>query len=117
MTAMIGVDVARKLLRDAFRMRGSSFLELLPGPLFSSSTLMRTHLEMYSGSYYHACGTCKMSSKQGEGVVDEALQVKGVKGLRVADASVFPRIPSCPIAAICMAVGLRAADLITRNIS
>ena len=39
------------------------------------------------------------------GVVDESLRVNGVSGLRVADASVFPCIPSGPIAAVCMAVG------------
>jgi hypothetical protein len=45
-------------------------------------------------------------------VVDASLRVLNTTGLRVADCSVFPRIPSGPTAAAAMAVGRRAAELI-----
>lgn len=50
-------------------------------------------------------------------VVDEKLRVIGVKRLRVADASVIPAngIPSAPIASICMAIGLAAAEYLTED--
>ena len=48
-------------------------------------------------------------------VVDPELRVYGVSGLRIADASVFPAIPSGPIAAVCMAVGEGAARLLLRD--
>jgi choline dehydrogenase-like flavoprotein len=63
-----------------------------------------------------------LSSQQGEeeekeeeeavGVVDADLKVHGVDKLRVADASVFPHIPSAPIASVVMSVGLAAGELI-----
>ena len=45
-------------------------------------------------------------------VVDVKLRVRGVRNLRVGDASVFPRIPSSPTSATCMAVGVTLARLI-----
>ena len=110
----IGIQVARKLLEAACSARRGAFIELIPGPLFSSSSSMfRFYMNAFSGSYYHPCGSCAMSTKLGSGVVDEELRVRGVKGLRVADASVFPHILTGPISAVCMAIGLKAADLMT----
>ena len=50
---------------------------------------------------------------RGKAVVDSKLRVIGVKGLRVADASVIPKIPSGPIAAVCMAIGVAAAEFLS----
>ena len=50
--------------------------------------------------------------KRSTAVVDAELRVHGVTGLRIADASVFPAIPSGPVAAVCMAVGEGAACLL-----
>ena len=109
----IGIQVARKLLGAACSARRGAFIELIPGPLFSSSsTMFRFYMNAFSGSYFHPCGSCAMSTMLGSGVVDGELRVRGVKGLRVADASVFPHIPTGPISAVCMAVGLKAADLL-----
>lgn len=43
---------------------------------------------------YHPAGTCRMAPETDNGVVDSRLRVYGIKGLRVADASVFPEIVS-----------------------
>ena len=107
------MEVARKLVREAFFARHGIFIELIPGFLFSSSShRLDLFLNLFSSSYYHPCGSCPMSTKLSEGVVDEELRVRGLRGLRIADSSVFPHIPSGPIAAVCMAVGLKAADLL-----
>ncbi|XP_075973647.1 ecdysone oxidase-like [Anticarsia gemmatalis] len=56
------------------------------------------------------CGTCAMGS-----VVDAKLRVKGVKGLRVADASVIPTIPVSGTSAPTMMIGEKAVDLIRED--
>jgi choline dehydrogenase-like flavoprotein len=65
---------------------------------------------------FHPTGTCKASPKGASyGVVDPDLLVKGVKGLRVVDASIFPFIVSAHTQAPVYAVAERAADLIKRH--
>jgi choline dehydrogenase-like flavoprotein len=56
---------------------------------------------------YHPCGTCSMGQ-----VVDGGLKVKGVSGLRVADASIFPNHVSGNICSSVYAVAEKAADII-----
>lgn len=62
---------------------------------------------------YHVCGTCRMGVDPGA-VVDETLRVRGVDRLRVADASVIPRMPSGNLNAPSTMIGERAADFIRR---
>ena len=54
-------------------------------------------------------------TKKDATVVDAELRVLGVVGLRIADASVFPSIPSGPISAVCMAVGEGCASFLLRD--
>jgi choline dehydrogenase len=65
---------------------------------------------------YHPSCTCRIGP-DGEGVVDEELRVRGVEGLRVADASVFPRIPGGNTNAPAIMVGERAAELVLGNVA
>jgi len=62
----------------------------------------------------HLAGTCKMGdlSKDASAVVDSQLRVRGTIGLRVADASVMPSLPSGNTHATCMMIAEKAADLI-----
>lgn len=59
---------------------------------------------------YHLIGTCAMGE-----VVDSRLRVKGVKGLRVVDASVFPNHVSGNICSSVYTVAEKAADLIKED--
>jgi choline dehydrogenase-like flavoprotein len=56
---------------------------------------------------YHPCGSCAMGD-----TVDSHLRVKGVQGLRVADASIFPNHVSGNIVSSVYAVAEKAADII-----
>ncbi|MCX7684463.1 MAG: GMC oxidoreductase, partial [Acetobacteraceae bacterium] len=56
-------------------------------------------------------GTCRMGADEAS-VVDARLRVRGVKGLRIADASVMPAIPSTNTAAPTMMLAERAAEFI-----
>jgi choline dehydrogenase len=58
-------------------------------------------------SFHHPVGTCRLGA-----VVDSALRVKGVAGLRVVDASVLPGIPRAMVNAATIAVAERASDLV-----
>jgi choline dehydrogenase len=62
-------------------------------------------------SYSHPVGTCRIGTDP-LAVVDLELRVHGIDGLRVADGSVIPSIPSANTAATVYAVAERAAELI-----
>jgi choline dehydrogenase len=67
-------------------------------------------------SVYHLAGSCRMGPSAGDGdVVDAALRVYGVDGLRVADASIMPVIVDAPTHAVCLAMGEKCADLARRG--
>lgn len=76
----------------------------------SDDDIVRYYRE-HGSSTFHSCGTCRMGSDP-QSVIDARLQVRGVYGLRIADASVFPAMPSCNINGPTMAVGWRAAEII-----
>lgn len=63
---------------------------------------------------YHPTGTCKMGSDP-MAVVDERLRVHGVNGLRIADCSIMPTIPSANTNAPAIMVGEKASDLIRED--
>lgn len=87
--------------------------DLLPYP---SDKYDKCYLSYFTQSGYHPSGTCKMGPGSDlNAVVDERLRVHGVQGLRVADASIMPRIPSAnPQASIYM-IGEKAADMIKED--
>jgi choline dehydrogenase len=62
-------------------------------------------------TFFHTCGTCAMGTG-GQAVVDPTLRVRGLDGLRIADASVIPVIPSCNTNAPVVMIAERAADFI-----
>lgn len=64
---------------------------------------------------FHPCGTCRMAPERDGGVVDPELAVYGIKGLRVADASVFPNITSANTHAPAVLVGHMAARRIQKD--
>lgn len=63
-------------------------------------------------SLYHPLGSCRMGSDEAS-VVDPQLRVRGVDGLRVADASVMPSTIRGHTHAPSVLIGEKAADLIT----
>ena len=70
----------------------------------------REFVRDWATSFNHILGTCAMGK-----VVDERLQVKGMRGLRIVDASVIPTQISGNVLATVYAVAERAADLIKED--
>ena len=64
-----------------------------------------------ANSFHHPVGTCRMGT-DAAAVVDPALRVRGVEGLRVVDASVMPSLPQAMVNAATIAIAERASDLI-----
>ena len=70
-------------------------------------------LRDHADTEYHPCGTAKMGPDDDPlAVVDPQLRVRGLDGLRIADASVMPRITSNNIHAPVLMIGERCADLV-----
>jgi choline dehydrogenase-like flavoprotein len=72
---------------------------------------MRAYLRSNLRPYYHYVGTCRIGADNAS-VVDPELRVHGVRGLRVADASVMPSIPTANTNGTAYAIGERAAELL-----
>jgi choline dehydrogenase len=85
--------------------------ELHPGSKADSDSAIRDHLLDTAGTIFHPCGTCGMGA-DATAVVDPQLRVRGIVGLRVADASIMPQITSGNLNAPCMMIGEKAGDLI-----
>jgi choline dehydrogenase len=85
-------------------------IEVMPGPKATAEEI-RELARLGSASFGHAVGTCKMGVDD-LAVVDPQLRVHGLTGLRVADASVMPRIITGPTNAPTHMIAGRAAKLI-----
>ncbi|MBW9214022.1 GMC family oxidoreductase N-terminal domain-containing protein [Mumia sp. zg.B53] len=75
-----------------------------------TDTELVEHIRTMSQTLFHPVGTCAMGSGESS-VVDPELRVRGVDGLRVADASVMPMVPRGNTNAPAIMVGEKAADL------
>ncbi len=83
--------------------------ELMPGKLGRKD--MEEFVRNGATTYFHPAGSCKMGN-DAMSVVDPSLRVHGLKGLRIADASIMPTITSGNTNAPTIMIGERAADLI-----
>ncbi len=89
---------------------------LYPAPGLSSDAEFEEHIRRTARTVFHPAGTCKMG--QGEdAVVTPRLAVRGVRGLRVADASVMPTLPSGNTNAPSMMIGDRAAGFVLEDLA
>jgi len=89
--------------------------ELSPGAGHASDEQILGWIRANSQTAYHPIGTCRMGPAGPTTVVDERLRVHGLEGLRVADASIFPTMPSGNTNAPSIMVGEKAADLIGQD--
>lgn len=85
--------------------------EIMPGPEVRTDDQIRAFLRAKADSYHHQAGSCKMGV-DAMAVVDPDLRVYGVQGLRVADASVMPFVPSGNCNTGIIMIGERVSDLI-----
>jgi len=102
-----------KLVRDVMasaRLKDVVTGELLPGDEFRDDAELARELPNRIHTVYHPVGTCRMGSDE-RAVVDPSLRVRGILGLRVADASIMPDITGGNTNAPALMIGERCADL------
>lgn len=111
------IDGVRLMRRIAAMpsLRNLTDKELTPGPSVDSDEELLENARRDGWTVFHQCGTCRMGTDPKTSVVDQRLRVHGVEGLRVADASIFPGIPSGNTNAPAIMVGERASDLIRED--
>jgi choline dehydrogenase len=87
--------------------------EVDPGPDAKTDADFARFVRRTADTIYHPAGTCKMGPSSDKlAVVDSQLRLRGVEGLRVADASVMPEVVNATTNAACLMIGERAADLL-----
>jgi choline dehydrogenase len=105
-----GIREARRIYRTAPQgdLTGE---EISPGAAVDSDSELDAFIRATATTAQHPVGTCSMGAGA-DSVVDAQLRVRGVEGLRVADASVMPTVPGGNTNAACIMVGEKASDLI-----
>jgi choline dehydrogenase len=85
--------------------------ELSPPPDADSDEALLEFIRATATTVYHPCGTCRMGTDDAA-VLDPQLRLRGVDGLRVADASAMPLVPSSNIQPAVMMLAERAVEFI-----
>jgi choline dehydrogenase-like flavoprotein len=85
--------------------------EVFPGPEVASDEQWLEHIRRTLTTVHHPGSTCRMGPR-GDNVVDHELRVHGLEQLRVADASIYPRLVGANTNASVVAIAEKASDLI-----
>jgi choline dehydrogenase len=94
--------------------RGLISEECAPGPHVAGAEALADYVRDSAWGHHAAC-TCAVGSPQDGGVLDSRFSVHGTRRLRVADASVFPRIPGFFVASAVYMIGEKAADTLLKH--
>lgn len=116
-TLIAGVRQMQRLAKT------KSMRDMLTEPLYftehpdpDSDDFWEADIRNFAATIYHPVGTCKMAPEgDPTGVVDPRLRVKGVKGLRVIDASIMPTTTTGNTNAPVVAVAEKGADLVKED--
>lgn len=113
--AVLGVEIARQIMQsDHFD--GVVSREQIPGAQVRSRDEILDFVKNTGNTGYHLVGTCKMGPASDPfAVVGPGLQVHGLQGIRVVDASVMPTVTSSNTCAATVAIGEKAADMIIND--
>jgi len=109
---LAGLKLARRLMRTS-ALAPYFAGEIYPGEAVQTDEELLDTARDRGTTTFHMIGTCRMGPEHDPtAVVDHALRVRGVDGLRVADASIMPTMPAANTNAASLLIGEKAADLI-----
>jgi choline dehydrogenase-like flavoprotein len=107
---LAGIDIARTIAASK-PLAAYLHSEATPGIQVKSEADLRAFVRLFAKTIYHPVGTCRMGV-DAMAVVDPELRVRGIEGLRVADASIMPSIVGGNTNAPSIMIGERASALI-----
>lgn len=112
---LAGIKLARRIAGQS-ALRGWIARELAPGPDAVTDEELIDYIRKTHNTVYHLAGTARMGAVgDPDAVLDSRLRVRGVTGLRVADASVMPFLPAVNPNIATMMIGEKASDLIAED--
>jgi choline dehydrogenase len=88
--------------------------EIVPGERSQTDAEVEAYLRAIAGPNLHPVGSCRMGGDEAS-VVDPRLRVRGIEGLRIADAAIMPTIPAGNTNAPSIMIGEKASDLILED--
>ena len=110
--SLAGMRIARDLMQTP-EFAPHVEREELPGPDVNTEDEMLDYYCQNATTTFHLMGTCRMGPESDPtSVVDDQLRVRGLEGLRVADASIMPTMPSANTNAATIMIGEKCADYI-----
>jgi len=110
-TLVRGLKMARKIFaHESFSQYHAR--EVFPGPDVASDEQWLEHIRATLTTVHHPGSTCRMGPKTGDNVVNHELKVHGLERLRVADASIYPRLVGANTNASVVAIAEKASDMI-----
>ncbi|KAJ6149920.1 hypothetical protein N7471_001119 [Penicillium samsonianum] len=112
-TIVAGLKAAREIAKQS-PFKEWIKREVAPGPKVQTDEELSEYGRRVAHTVYHPAGTTKMGNVATDpmAVVDPTLKVRGLKGIRIADAGVFPDMPSINPMLTVLTIGERAAELI-----
>lgn len=108
-----GVKFVRKLCQPLHD-RGRIAAEEIPGPEVQTDAQIAEFVRDNCWGHHASC-SCPIGPVDQGGVLDSRLRVHGTTGLRIADASVFPKIPGFFIASAVYMIGEKAAEMVLQD--
>ncbi|KAF9478102.1 putative choline dehydrogenase [Pholiota conissans] len=109
-----GVQLARKMFQDLIPL-GGAFTEQVPGPDVQNEDDVKQWIKNEAWGHHASCTVPIGADNDSNSVLDSRFRVKGVNGLRVVDASVFPKIPSLYIVSAVYMISEKAAEVIIQD--
>ena len=115
-TIVAGFKAARKVAQQS-PFKDWIKREVAPGPAIQSDEELSEYGRRAAHTVYHPAGTTKMGdvSRDPLAVVDPQLKVRGLKKVRIADAGIFPEMPTVNPMLTVLTIGERAAELIAEE--
>jgi len=109
-----GVQLARKVYKSLLPL-GGAFTEQVPGPKIQSEDEVKQWIKNEAWGHHASCSVPIGAVNDPAAALDSNFRVKGVNGLRVVDASVFPKIPSLYIITAVYMISEKAAHVIIQD--